>query len=371
MKVAIVGPAYPLRGGIAHHVYCLEKELTGRGHTVDVISYKRLYPRLFFPGTTEKDDSTSKLDPHALPILTPLNPITWARALKAIKAFSPDVVVFQWWQPFFAPMIGMLGRALRRNGIRCIFECHNVMPHESSPFDRLLLRFASKAADSFITHSEADRNILLALVSGKRIGVAPLPTPEIFRGGTNTTRAGRTILFFGKVRPYKGLDVLLAAMPEVLSKLDCRLTIIGEFYDSVDNCRNLIRQLGLDEHVSLEDRYVNNEEIVEIFDRVDVLVLPYREASQSAVAHIALSNALPIISSSAGGLSENIVENVTGLIFPAGDSTALADQIVSYFSNSLGPVFAGNLLSARINKNSELGQLVEDLAQSKHKATSF
>lgn len=364
MKVAVVGPAYPLRGGIAHHVYCLERELTARGHTVKVISYKKLYPRLFFPGTTERDASASKLDPHALPILTPLNPITWGRALKALKAFSPDVVVFQWWQPFFAPVIGILGRALRSRGIRCILECHNVIPHEGSPFDRLLLRFASKASDSFITHSEADRDILLSYVSGKRIGVAPLPTPEVFQGSTNQSRNGRTILFFGKVRRYKGLDVLLAAMPRVLSKVDCRLTIIGEFYDSVDNYRNLVREYGLEEHVSLEDRYVGNEEIVEIFDRADVLVLPYLTATQSAVAHIALANALPIIAARTGGLSEIVVENVTGLLFPPGDPAALADQLVSYFSNNLGPVFAKKLVSAKVNRNAALGQQIEDLSQS-------
>ena len=110
MRVTIIGPAYPLRGGIAHHVYYLTRELTGRGHSVQVISFRKLYPGLLFPGTTELDASESKLDPNAVSVLTPLNPITWGKAFSIVKAFSPDVVIFQWWQPFFAPMIGTLVR---------------------------------------------------------------------------------------------------------------------------------------------------------------------------------------------------------------------------------------------------------------------
>lgn len=364
MRVTIVGPAYPLRGGIAHHVYYLKRELTGRGHSVQVISFRQLYPSLFFPGTTQLDTSASGLDAQGAPLLTPVNPITWFKAFRAVKAFSPEVVIFQWWHPFFAPMVGTLARLFRRVGLKCVIECHNVFPHEGSPFDRLFLKFAARPADSFITHSTQDRNDLLPFVAGKRIGVSALPIPNEFTGDSRHTRSGRTILFFGVVRKYKGLDVLLAAIPKVLSRIQCRLEIAGEFYDSVDKYRQLLHEYELEQHVYIDNRYIPNEEIVEIFDRADVLVLPYLSATQSAVARIALANGLPVIASRTGGLSEAVIENVNGLLFPPGDSGALADRITEYFANDLGPIFARNLMTELAGKSAcTIAELIERVAQ--------
>jgi glycosyltransferase involved in cell wall biosynthesis len=345
MKVTIVGPAYPLRGGIAHHVYYLKRELTGRGHAVQVVSFRQLYPSLLFPGTTQLDTSASGLDAGGVPLLTPVNPITWFKAFRAIRAFSPEIVIFQWWHPFFAPMVGTLARLCGRVGLKCVIECHNVFSHEGSRFDRWFLKFAARPAHSFITHSTQERNDLLPFVAGKKIGVSALPIPNEFTSDSIHTRSGRTILFFGVVRKYKGLDVLLAAMPKVLSRIQCRLEIAGEFYDPVDKYRQLIHEYGLEQHVRIDNRYIPNEEIVEIFDRSDVLVLPYLSATQSAVARIALANGLPVIASRTGGLSEVVVEKVNGLLFPSGDSNALADRITEYFANDLGPIFARNLMT--------------------------
>ena len=345
MKVTIIGPAYPLRGGIAHHVYYLRRELIERGHSVQVISFSKLYPTLLFPGKTELDNSVSKLDANAIPLLNPINPITWAKASRATKTFSPDVVIFEWWHPFFALMVGTLARAFRKTGLKCILECHNVFPHESSPFDRLLLKFAAKPFNSFITHSARDRSDLLPFASGRKINVSPLPMPSEFSSASTPTRDGRNLLFFGMVRKYKGLDVLLAALPKVLAQIDCRLLIAGEFYDSVDKYRRLIQEYGLEQQVTIDNRYIPNEEIAGILNGVDVLVLPYLDATQSAVAGIALANALPLIASRSGGLAEIVIEDVNGLLFPVGDSEALAEKIIFYFQNNLGPVFAKNLLA--------------------------
>ncbi|HKP84701.1 MAG TPA: glycosyltransferase [Blastocatellia bacterium] len=345
MRLSIIGPAYPLRGGIAHHAYRLRQGLIARGHAVQVISFRKLYPSLFFPGTTEVDTSKLRLDAGAKAILTPLNPRTWLEAIKEVKSFAPDAVMFQWWQPFFAPLVGSLARAFGRAGIRRIIECHNILPHESTPVDRLLLKFAFKSADCFITHSNKDRELLAALVGERRISVSRLPALDEFRAPGQSPRDGRRILFFGKVRKYKGLDVLLEAMPKVLSEIPCELVIAGEFYDSPDRYRRVIAELGIEGSVRIEDRYVPNEEVSGFFERADVLVLPYVTASQSGVARIAFSNALPVIASDAGGLSETVIENVNGLLFPARDSNALAERIIRYFANNLGPRFAETLRS--------------------------
>jgi len=343
MRLSIIGPAYPLRGGIAHHAYRLRQGLIARGHAVQVISFRKLYPSLLFPGTTEIDTSNLKLDAGAKALLTPLNPLTWLKAIKEVKSFAPDAVVFQWWQPFFAPVVGSLARAFGKAGIRRIIECHNIFPHESTPADRLLLKFAFKSADRFITHSNRDRELLATLADERKISVACLPALDEFRTRRESARCGRRLLFFGKVRKYKGLDVLLEAMPKALSEISCELVIAGEFYDSLDKYSRAIRELGIERNVRIVNRYIANEEVPDFFEQADVLVLPYVSASQSGVARIAFSNALPVIASYAGGLSETVIENVNGLIFPARDSNALADRIIRYFADNLGPRFAENL----------------------------
>jgi glycosyltransferase involved in cell wall biosynthesis len=310
-----------------------------------VISFRKLYPGILFPGTTQLDASSLKLDPNALATLNALNPLTWLRAFRQVRAFAPDAIVFQWWQPFFGPMVGVLARLLKRSGFKCIIECHNVISHEGGPLDRLLASFALSAADHLITHSSKDRKDLLAIVSGKRVSVSSLPSLTEFSSRTAADRNGRTILFFGNVRKYKGLDILLAAMPRVLQHIDCELIIVGEFYEPVEKYQAVIREQRIESHVHIDNRYVANEEVQQILEQADVLVLPYLSATQSAVARIALSNGLPLIASNTGGLAETVVNNVNGLLFLAGDPDALADQILNYFTNGLGPIFAGNILA--------------------------
>ena len=335
MKLTIVGPAYPLRGGIAHHVYWLQRELSSRGHEIQVISYRSLYPKLLFPGTTVFDNSEMKLDPGGRAILSPLNPVTWIRAVKEARSFAPDAVVIEWWNTFFAPTVGILARMLKRSGLWCILECHNVLPHERRKIDGFLLKFAFSAADAFITHSVSDQEDLLSIRRGGRIEVAPLPIPEAFSAGGRVHPSRRTILFFGIVRKYKGLDVLLRAMPRVLSSIDCDLVVAGEFYEPVGKYKQLVRDLGIDSHVRIENRYIPNEEVPAFFSQADVLVLPYLSATQSGVARIATANGLPIIASRTGGLSEAIEENVTGFLVPPGNVEALAERLICFFRSGL------------------------------------
>lgn len=364
MRITIVGPAYPLRGGIAHHTYWLRRELAARGHSVQVVSFRKLYPRLLFPGTTQIDTSGTKLDAGALSILTPLGPLTWLKALRSIREFAPEVVAFQWWQPFFGPLVGTLARALGRRGVKLVIECHNVLPHEGSPLDRCLLRFAFSPADQLIAHSRRDQKAAAAIVPGKPVAVCALPTLEEFSCHSSQSRAGRTILFFGKVRKYKGLPVLLEALPKVLRRFDCRLLIVGEFYDSIRKCHQLVRRLGIASHVSIDNRYVPNEEVPAILEKADVLVLPYVSASSSGVAQIAFSNALPVIASTAGGLSEAVIDGINGLVFPSGDSNALAERIIRYFADGLGPVFSKNLRDSSKNRTATAVEVIECLVGS-------
>jgi len=253
-------------------------------------------------------------------------------------------------------------RWFRRSGVQCIIECHNIFPHERSPLDGLLVRFALSTADQLITHSAKDREDLLAVLPGKEVSVSPLPSLNEFSSRGANKRSGRTILFFGKVRKYKGLDVLLAAIPKVLSQVDCKLIVVGEFYDPIEKYQQLIRRHNLESHVHIDNRYVPNEEVVQIFERADVLVLPYVSASQSGVARIALSNALPVIASRTGGLSETVIDHVNGLLFPPGDPEALAGQIVRYFDDDLGPILSENIRNTPAEDSThQLGGVIEEI----------
>ncbi|MEW6211935.1 MAG: glycosyltransferase [Acidobacteriota bacterium] len=358
MKVALVGPAYPLRGGIAHHTYSLQKELTARHHQVEVISYRKLYPRFLFPGRTTVDTSELKFETAAQAILDPLDPRTWIKAFRAIKKFSPDVTVIEWWNPFFAPVAGALAAMLKMAGIKTIFECHNVFPHERSLVDFPLLSFAFASVERFITHSAKDREDLLSIKSA-RVAVVPLPAVAEFVGG-NGDRSGRRILFFGIVRKYKGLDVLLRAMPRVLSEVECNLVVAGEFYDSVRRYEEIIRSSGIEKNVRIENRYIANEEVPALFEEADVLVLPYLSATQSGVARIAIMNRLPIIASRTGGLMESVGEDC-GLLVPPGDARALADALIRYFKEGLGPLFSERM--KRLDSaSSDLARIIEEMA---------
>lgn len=366
MRFTIVGPAYPLRGGIAHHTYWLRQELLARHHSVQVISFRQLYPSLLFPGTTETDTSKLKLDAEALPILTSVNPATWFAAIRQVKAFAPDLVVFQWWHSFFAPLVGTLARSFKKAGIKQLIECHNVFPHEGTPLDKLLLKYAFSPVNNFIVHSEKNLRDITSLAPDKRVTVSPLPALSEFRKASQTRRNGRTILFFGKVRKYKGLGVLLNALPKVLSQIECELVIVGEFYDALAKYKQQIQTLGIERHVRIENRYVPNEEVPAIFEQADVLVLPYVTASQSGVAQIALANALPVIASKAGGLAEAITDNVNGLLFPVGDADALALQLIHYFENHLGEKFSEHLRDASKNQsNCAIIEIIEAAALGK------
>ena len=363
MRLTIIGPVYPLRGGIAHHVYWLHRELSARGHHVQVISYRNLYPRLLFPGTSIYDTSEVKLDAGARAILTALNPISWIRALRAARLSAPDLVIIQWWNTFFAPLVGTLGRMLVRAGLSTVIECHNVLPHERRWVDRYLLKFAFAPATEFITHSKADREELTGLLPDKRVRVAPLPILNEFSAAARPERKGRTILFFGIVRKYKGLDVLLRALPKVLSEVECNLIIAGEFYEPVSKYEQLVRELGISNAVRIDNRYIANEDVPALFDQADVLVLPYLSATQSAVAGIAAANGLPIIASRTGGLSEAVQENVTGLLFTPGDVDELAACLVRYFTTSAQQTFGNNLNPSEIERvRSELANVIEEIA---------
>lgn len=345
MRICVVGPTFPYRGGVAHYTTLLVQHLRER-HQVYLLSYRRQYPRLLFPGNTAPDPSRAALQVECEYLLDPLQPLSWWSAFRRIRRFRPDLLILQWWTPFWTPMlVALSGWVRRRTEIPILFLCHHIIPPDGGPLDWSLARFALRRAHGFIVMSEEDYALLRralpeAFIRGTSLpiydmfSVRPLPRSEA-RAQLGLAQEEHVLLFFGFVRRYKGLRYLLQALPEVLRELPVRLLVVGEFWEDERNYQELVAALGLQERVTLLNRYVPNEEVGLFFSAADVLVLPYLEATQSGVVQIAYGFELPVIATQVGGLGETVEHNCTGLIVPPGDVHALAEAIVRYFREGL------------------------------------
>ncbi len=339
MKIAIVGTAYPLRGGISHYNALLYQELA-KSHTVEIITFSRQYPSLLFPGKTQKESEGELLRVPSEALVDSINPFSWLSVGNELARRGPDLIIFKYWLPFFGPCFGTIARRARRNGrSRVVYICDNVIPHEHRPGDRLFTRYAFRAADGFIVQSDAVERDLLAFLPGARYRKVPHPVYNIFGAGMekSTARAAlgiqaeRVLLFFGYVRPYKGLGILLDALAEVRTRMDVHLMVVGEFYDDEQKYRGQINRLGLASAVTLMADYVANDRVGTWFSAADAVVLPYLSATQSGIAQIAYNFDRPVIATDVGGLGEVVLNGRTGLLVPPGDAVALAEAVRRFY----------------------------------------
>lgn len=349
MRICVVGPTFPYRGGVAHYTTRLVQHLR-QSHEVHLFSYWRQYPRLLFPGNTAPDPSQRALHADCEYVLDPLLPWSWWRTFRRIRRVNPDLLILQWWTPFWTPTLAALTYWVRRQtNIPILFICHHIIPPDGGPLDWYLARFVFRRAQGFIVMSEEDFALLRRALPQAYIGGTTLPIYDMFnvepwdraeaRARLGLREEERTLLFFGFVRRYKGLRYLLQAMPEVRRALPARLLVVGEFWEDEQAYAELAEQLGVQGAVTLLNRYVPNEEVGLYFAAADVLVLPYLEATQSGVVQMAFGFERPVITTSVGGLAETVEHNGTGLIVPPGNTAALAEAIVRYFEEDMGPRF--------------------------------
>ncbi len=341
-RIAIVGPAYPLRGGnalfVAHLLDALRQD-----HDVYVVSYSRLYPKLLFPGKTQMNVSHDpvKTTPSRQ-LVDSINPVSWFRTASWIcePKRCPDIVVFTWWNPFFGPALGAIARLVKRRcGAGVVFVAENVVSHENRFVDRFLTRYALATADYFLVLSGVVARRIQSLFPGVPLRQAALPIYDCYRADAVDRDAVRsrlgltrpTILFFGYVRAYKGLRYLLEAMPAVLENHDVQLLVVGEFYDERQRYERLISSLGIGDSVKVVAEHVPDETVGEYFVASDVVVLPYLSATQSGITQIAYAFGLPVISTDVGGLPEVVKDGETGYIVKCGSADALSAAIGRFF----------------------------------------
>jgi glycosyltransferase involved in cell wall biosynthesis len=343
MRIAIIGPVLPFRGGIAQHTTLLARALSKDCDT-RVFSFSRQYPKLLFPGESDRDPAfEGHVEAHTHYQIDSINPFTWHRVVREIVAWNPDEAVIPWWTFFWAPCFAYIARRLRAAGIPVVFMCHNAIEHEAACWKTHLTRRTLRNGTAFVTHTRTDRDDLLEEFPSARVEVYPHPIYEQFPEPTGllTPEHDLELMFFGFVRPYKGLDVLLDALALLPASLDWRLTIAGEFWGGSRATVERIERLGLAARVDLIDRYLPESEVAEYFARSTAAVLPYRSATGSGVVAVAYNYNVPVITSNVGGLAEVTVHGKTGFVVPAEDPVALAEAISTLAASDIGELREG------------------------------
>ena len=337
MRIAILSCFYPFRGGIAQFNACLAPEL-GRDHIVKAFNFTTQYPKLLFPGKTQyvtPEDNAEKIESQ--PVLSTVNPFTWCKTAKAIREWGADVLLLRYWMSWFAPSLGWVARHV---GSKCkvVVIADNIIPHEPHFFDAPLTKWFLKGADGVVTLSDAVAADLATLNPGKPCQVIPHPVyshfgdpvpQEAAQTALGLPHGGKTLLFFGLIRKYKGLDVLLRAfntLPE-----DYRLIIAGEPYGDFSDCRALIDGSPAKDRILLFDRYIPDAEVKTFFCASDAVVLPYRSATQSGVNALALHFEVPMIVTDTGSLRATVEGAGTGLVVEKAEPDCVREGIIRFF----------------------------------------
>lgn len=351
MRILLIGAAYPLRGGIAQYSALLYQKLTEKGHTVDVLTFKLQYPNFLFPGKTQLETDKPLIEHLSFVRLNSINPLNWITTAFWIRKQRPDLLVFNYWMPFFAPCYATLAWFSKKRAMKSLAICHNIIPHEKKPGDLLLSKLFVRTMDSFIVHSKSIGEDLVKLKHDARFKEIHHPLYESFPPGIPKKqakselkiKASKVIAYFGLIRAYKGLKYLVLAMPIVLKELDVHLLIAGEFYEGKDEILNIIEQNGLENHITLIDRFIPNQEVPFYFCAADVMVLPYVTATQSGIIQMAYHYNKPVIATEVGGLPEVVPDNRTGFIVPPKKSDALAKAILRFYQEDKEAEFSANI----------------------------
>lgn len=356
MKLALLGPAHPLRGGIAYYLALLHRELVAAGHAVAFIGFRQQYPervpglpllrKLRFPGSDQRDSGEATIPVPNQPLFVPWSPWSWWRTARAVGRSGARALVLKWWVPFFGPGYFAVAWLVRRLwGVRVIAILDNVIPHERWPLGRLITRAGLGQMDAYIAQSKAVENDLFAVLprtDRARVRLVPHPTYDFTAEPppdrpTARRELGiaeqRVILFFGFIKAYKGLMVLLEAVPLFRAALgeDLRVLVVGDFYEDPEPYRRRIAELGIGDRLTLVEGFVPTEAVPRYFVAADVVVLPYLSATQSGIVQIAYRYDRPVVTTNVGGLPEFVEEGKTGYLVPPGDPAALAAAVARFF----------------------------------------
>lgn len=353
MKIAIIGPAHPLRGGgISTLNERLATILQEQGHEVIIYSFSLQYPSFLFPGKSQFTDEPAPSHLTIQSIINSINPINWLSAGKRIKNDKPDLVIVRYWLPFMGPSLGTVLRQVKKNKhskVVCIAD--NIIPHEKRPGDEAFTKYFMKPVDAFITMSKEVLKDLGQLTNKPKI-YSPHPLYDNY--GALLTRDEacdklglnkdtKYLLFFGFIRKYKGLDMLLEAMNEpALKNQNIHLIVAGEYYDDKSFYEDLIAKHNLKDRLHLFTEFIPNEDIRQYFSAADLIVQPYRTATQSGITSVAYHFEKPMVVTDVGGLAEVVIDGKTGYVADPNPSS-IAQAVVKFFEKDSIPKLAENI----------------------------
>jgi D-inositol-3-phosphate glycosyltransferase len=354
MKIVIIGPAYPLRGGLATYNERLARAFQAAGDEVRLVTFSLQYPGFLFPGQTQFSTEPGPTDLAIEVSLNSVNPLSWLAVGRRLRRERPDLVVFRFWLPFMGPALGTVARLVRGNGhTRVVAITDNVIPHEKRPGDGPLTRYFLSACDGFVTMSRSVLADLQRLGFGAKPALyRPHPLYDNFGpakpkaaalAALGLSPAFHYVLFFGFIRAYKGLDILLEALADArVATLPVKLLIAGEFYEDAAPYEAIIQKLGLESRLVRATDFIPNEQVANYFCAADMIMQPYKNATQSGVSQVAYHFGRPMLVTNVGGLAELIPAGVVGYVVPP-TPLAIADALVDFYANNREEAFAAGV----------------------------
>ena len=357
MKIVILGTAWPYRGGLAVYNERMAREFAAEGDEVSLYTFTLQYPSFLFPGKTQYSSEPSPQDLRIVRSLNSVNPFSWQKTGRAIRALQPDILIIKFWLPFMAPCLGRVARIVKRGGrTRVVSILDNIIPHEHRPGDRLLSRYFSRSVDGFVAMSESVLEDLNRFDTVKPRVFCRHPLYDNFGPKASRDEAleflgldpgQRYMLFFGLIRDYKGLDLLLKAYADSrFRKMNVRLIVAGEFYSGSEKYLEMEKQLGLEGMVVWKSDFVPDSEVRYCFGAADIVVQPYKSATQSGVTQIAYHFEKPMLVTDVGGLAEIVPDGRVGYVVRP-DEHAIADALVDFFSNNRQNEFTEGILAEK------------------------
>lgn len=341
--IVLLTPAHPLRGGIAFTGERLALELQRMGHRVEIYSFSLQYPDFLFPGKTQYSDDPAPGELHIKSAVNSVNPLNWAKVGSELRKLKPDLLICAFWLPFMGPSLGSILHLVQKNKhTRVVGLIHNIIPHEKRFGDRPFAQYFVNACDAFVTMSESVVEEMRLFTKTKPVAFSPLPLFDNYGEVVEAQAAKQQLglaedkeyaLFFGFIRAYKGLDLLLHAMTdERIRELGIRLIVAGEFYSNEEEYRKLIEELNIADLLELRTQFISNEAIKYYFSAAQLVVQPYRSATQSAISQVAYHFERPMVVTNVGGLGETVEDGVAGYVVEV-EAKAIADAIVDFFRN--------------------------------------
>ena len=352
LKIFIIGPAFPLRGGPAQFNENLCLELNKEGHDAQIISYKLQYPNFLFPGSSQFEKSGSApLGIKIHTILNTINPFNWLMVARFIRKQKPDFILFRYWLPFFGPCLGTIGKLVKSH-TKVLALTDNIIPHEKRIGDHVFTKYFVKNCDGFIAMSKVVLNDLSIFSQNLNKAYSPHPMYENYgdaisidlaRKKLNLNPHDKIILFFGLIRHYKGLDILLEALaaPEIRSQ-GVKLLIAGEFYDDKNFYLQLIKKLNLQDCVIVHDKFIPNDEVRDYFCASNLVAQTYRNATNSGVTMVGYFYEKPMLVTNVGGLSEIVPNEVCGYVVE-NNCALISEKVVDFFANDREKEFVKNV----------------------------